>query len=523
VYTVYMTKKLPLIDIFAGPGGLGEGFASLETDGGDSAFDIRLSVESDKHAYETLVLRNFFREFKRKQVPMEYYDVLRGLITKEKLYDKYPKEAKNASSKVWKAILGNVAPKKVRERVQSALGGSENWVLIGGPPCQAYSLAGRSRNRKKIGYVPEEDARQRLYLEFLQIIADFWPPVFIMENVKGLLSATLNNSRIFQRIVEDVGSPANALRREERVRRRNGRRHKYRIFSMVTGKEVNGQLSDALLRAENYGIPQARHRVILMGIRDDLGTINPESLEPRPPVEASKVLYDLPKVRSGLSKMDDNADAWIKNIRACLQKQWFSRMCKSSEKELWQYVMQVVKELVPPEYDRGGEFLPVHAYPDYAPEWFFDPRLQGICNYSTRGHIPQDLHRYLYATCFAKIHSRSPLLKDFPSDLHPAHNNVKEALQSGNFSDRFRVQVADKPATTITSHISKDGHYYIHPDPLQCRSLTVREAARIQTFPDNYFFMGPRTFQYVQVGNAVPPMLARQIAKIVHKVLIESY
>ena len=138
-------------------------------------------------------------------------------------------------------------------------------------------------------------------------------------------------------------------------------------------------------------------------------------------------------------------------------------------------------------------------------------------NHQARSHMDTDLGRYLYAAAFAGHHQRSPKGHgEFHlAELAPAHKN----WTTGKFSDRFRVQLNSLPSTTITSHIAKDGHYFIHPDPAQCRSLTAREAARLQTFPDNYFFQGNRTQQYHQVGNAVPPLLANKIAGIVEKIL----
>ena len=142
-----------------------------------------------------------------------------------------------------------------------------------------------------------------------------------------------------------------------------------------------------------------------------------------------------------------------------------------------------------------------------------------ILNHVCRNHMESDLQRYFYAACYSLVHEISPKLTLYPDELLPAHKNVKN--QSGKivFDDRFRVQCKNKPSTTIVSHISKDGHYYIHYDPTQCRSLTVREAARLQTFPDDYFFQGPRTAQFHQVGNAVPPYLAWQIACNIAKML----
>ena len=136
--------------------------------------------------------------------------------------------------------------------------------------------------------------------------------------------------------------------------------------------------------------------------------------------------------------------------------------------------------------------------------------------------MSSDLQRYLFCACFANVNWRrtipSPSKKDFPEELAPNH----KSWETGKFADRFRVQFKHKPSSTITSHINRDGHYFIHYDPTQCRSLSVREAARLQTFPDNYFFEGNQTQQFVQVGNAVPPYLARKIALIVFNIIDEN-
>ena len=151
-------------------------------------------------------------------------------------------------------------------------------------------------------------------------------------------------------------------------------------------------------------------------------------------------------------------------------------------------------------------------------DWFHDERIGGVLNHQSRSHMNSDIHRYLFCSVFAQQHHRAAKLSDFPDELLPNHKNVDKG-KIGLFSDRFRVQLRDSPANTVTSHISKDGHYYIHYDPTQCRSLSVREAARLQTFPDNYFFEGNVTQQYHQVGNAVPPLLARQLAETVYRIM----
>lgn len=203
---------IPIVDVFAGPGGLGEGFSAYTDERGRRPFRIVLSVEKDPVAHQTLRLRSFVRQFEKGAAPPAYYERLKGRLTTEELLTLYPREAERANAEAWCAELGSeqTPVEKVRERVEEALGGREDWVLIGGPPCQAYSLAGRSRNQGKQGYRLEDDRKARLYLEYLQLIADFWPAVFVMENVKGLLSSRLDGHELFERIRQDLCDPAEA-------------------------------------------------------------------------------------------------------------------------------------------------------------------------------------------------------------------------------------------------------------------------------------------------------------------------
>lgn len=519
-----LPSEIPVIDLFAGPGGLAEGFFSFRAENAQ-AFRIALSIEKDPFAHKTLELRSFFRQFPRGEAPEEYYLYLRGEISRAELFDSYPKEAEAAGKEAWHAELGSekFPDKDVHERIKKARGNSEKWVLIGGPPCQAYSTVGRSRNKgeKRRVYVPEKDKRHFLYREYLKIIAKHWPPVFVMENVKGILSAKVNGDKIFDRILADLNDPVKALQDDGFV---SGKGYSYKIYSLT--KPVSYPASefqprsapdDFLIMSEKYGVPQARHRVILIGVREDCDIAAPMLLtQHEKPVSAASALADLPKVRSGLSREEDTLEMWEDRVAMIIDNPLFDEIYDEQQRDVWDRIGSALSGLsAGKRYGRGKEFIPFTTGLEND-RCYYDPKLKGVCNHTTKAHMSGDLHRYLFAACFAEIHERSPTLPEFPRKLWPDHKNAHLAKRSGNFSDRFRVQIASKPATTVMSHISKDGHYYIHYDPAQCRSLTVREAARLQTFPDNYFFEGTRTQQYTQVGNAVPPLLAFQIAEVIY-------
>jgi DNA (cytosine-5)-methyltransferase 1 len=513
---------IPVVDLFAGPGGLGEGFSAFRS-AGKSRFKLVLSIEKDPSARETLRLRSFFRNFP-SGVPDDYYYLLRGEITLDELYLRHPREAAKADQEAWLAELGKAEKNPTSEidaRIENALHGATNWVLIGGPPCQAYSVVGRSRMARERDKL-ENDPRHFLYREYLRILAVHRPPVFVMENVKGILSSKVEGSLIINRILSDLREPSESYGFETNSKPK--KKTSYEIFpcanygdSPFGGNlfaEVGANPSGYIICAEKHGIPQARHRLILLGIRSDL-KIAPEALPlVEKPVSMWRAIQDLPKLRSKLSKQEDSGKTWATAVKQFAEIGSLSR--EGIELDVWRVVRKFRRRLNE-NLTVGGEFTCGDNKAKWQHGWFHDPRLKGTCNHSTRAHIAEDLWRYFYAACFAKVHHKSPLLTDFPSQLLPKHKNASrlDEEEDVDFADRFRVQVKNRPSTTVTSHIAKDGHYFIHPDPLQCRSLTVREAARLQTFPDNYVFLGPRTSQYQQVGNAVPPLLARQIAAVV--------
>lgn len=508
-----MAGKEPykVIDVFAGPGGLGEGFAALGYSAERPLFRLALSIEKDPSAHSTLLLRSFYRQFVPENVPQEYWCYAKGGITKAELFDLYPRQARAAAAEARCIELGKAPQHEVKKLISQSLSGSEKWVLIGGPPCQAYSFVGRARMRSTNPDF-EDDERHFLYKEYLRIIADHRPPVFVMENVKGILSTQHSGKKIIGSILSDLQKPDTAV---------NGRRSGlgYRLFSLVDNKlPEHYEPEDFVVKAEKYGIPQARHRMLILGIRKDIH-ITPGMLQKSEATSVAQAISDLPRIRSTVSREPDTLEIWREILSSITSEAWYR---KGRSNGLLQTVEKIDEALVDIQKRKliaGAETLNYNGRPKIYPDWYRHGCDGVVTNHTGRSHMRSDLHRYLFVSAYAAANGKSTNLSDFPTALLPAHRNVQEGVQNDHFSDRFRVQIGGRPSTTITSHISKDGHYFIHYDPSQCRSLTVREAARLQTFPDSYKFEGSRTSQYHQVGNAVPPLLSMQVAEIVHDIL----
>ncbi len=539
-------NRIPIIDLFAGPGGLGEGFSSIQGKNGDRIFEIKLSIEKDENAHKTLRLRSFYRQFKKEEVPELYYKYIKANKTVEQenalqdIKTTFRKQWENAEKEAWHCELpypvefdkNNIKKggytneeiidknNEIDQRISDALPENKEFLLIGGPPCQAYSLVGRARNQG----ISTKDHRVHLYKEYLRIIAKHHPTVFVMENVKGLLSASVDGHKVFDLIKDDLRNPSNVFPKYNSP--------KYRVFSFV--KEPDGFDSDNfpiykddkdfLIRTEEYGIPQRRHRVILLGIRSDISSANRTILKKKQYETKLKHVIDaLPKIRSGIGREIIGTNEKGNHIYKAIENNY-----PNWSNSIKKYRTLLTKELIKEEdilidsNNQGANFMACTLLEKDNPlfeNWYQDKRLNGVINHESRTHLKEDLGRYLFSSLYLRTHGEFPRLKDYPEWLLPLHKNAKKG---DKFADRFRTQKPDQAATTITSHISKDGHYFIHYDPAQCRSMTVREAARVQTFPDNYYFCGSRTHQYHQVGNAVPPYLAMQISKIVQDIFNQS-
>jgi DNA (cytosine-5)-methyltransferase 1 len=503
-----------IIDLFAGPGGLGEGFASYR-DG--RTFQIVVSAEMESGAHQTLTLRSFFRHIRGDQSALKaYYDFCASECAAHP-GSVVPSAWRAAQMEARQLTLGNAGDNQfLDDLIKDAKLNEDKTVLIGGPPCQAYSLVGRSRNKGKLNYVAEDDHRHFLYKEYLRILHRSRPAVFVMENVKGILSSKVGGKLVFHDILRDLTDPGRALGGNSGAR--------YTVHSLVAPLRIAPgdapEQFDAnafIIEAEKYGIPQARHRVILLGVREDLRYDGKCLLRRSGELAVADAIGNLPPLRSRLSKGDTDNE-WRNTVvrqahelQVDAEKRGMEFLAMQLRANSMQLGLSLETGAVRYAHPKGKSGLTAFD------RWVKDDRLDVWLNHESRSHMPSDLARYFYSAVFMRAFGQTPKgHRNFSlTGLAPDHAN----WESGKFVDRFRVQKFDSPSSTVTSHIAKDGHYFIHPDPGQCRSLTVREAARLQTFPDNYFFQGTRTQQYHQVGNAVPSLLANKIAHVVASIL----
>lgn len=395
-----------IIDLFAGAGGLSEGFRR-------NHFDIIAHVEMDKDAAYTLKTREAYYYCKKKK--LNYYNqYLNKEITRDELYAKIPEKVLN---KVINKEINKDTIEKIFNEIDEKIGQGNISGIIGGPPCQAYSIAGRSRKKDM-----DNDPRNYLYKYYLKFIEKYNPKFYVFENVQGIFSA--KNGTVFK----DIEKGMNKL----------GYTFEYK-----------------LLNSNDFGVIQDRKRVIIIGYKKELSLHYPDFKKAKFNYNIKDLFEDLPFLNDGQTNNN-----YISKSNNCLKK-------LKIRDDNW-------NTLTYNEARRVNEN---------------DKKIYKIC-----------------------IKNKNIKYKDLPENLIK-HNNKE------SFADRFKVVDYYKPCQTMVAHIAKDGHHYIHPDINQCRSLTVREAARIQSFPDDYYFESSRTSAYKQIGNAVPVLMADIIAKKIEESL----
>lgn len=419
---------LNYIDLFAGAGGLSEGFIQ-------SGYHPIAHVEMNPNAAKTLETRIAFHYLRNHDKLELYRQYERKQITRDELLGNIPET--ELKTIITKEISGATI-KGIFETIDTTMKGKGIQhidVIIGGPPCQAFSLVGRAQSSHMI--VPmADDPRNELYKMYIQFLTHYQPRMFVFENVAGIKTA------------------------------RGGQAFKNLQSYM---KRVGYELEFHELNARDFGVLQNRKRIIIVGWLKGTGYEYPSFDKKHYKAVVWDLLDDLPEINPGQS-MDTYK---ISDMRS---------------------VKHVLKSL---DLRHRGDVL---------------------TSYEARPHTAQDIEIYKQAIDMWFNNAAHERLRydDLPDNLKTHRNRT-------SFVDRFKVVEGDMEyCHTILAHLSKDGHYFIHPSIDQHRSITVREAARIQSFPDNYYFEGPRTSQFVQVGNAVPPLMAKQIAEKIKEQLIKG-
>lgn len=430
-----------VIDLFSGGGGLTEGFIR-------QGYKIIAHVEKDKWACETLKTRIIFHYLKERNDLKLYNEYLKIAgnyrkidINREIIYERYPELKEKVENEVLNYTFGDPNEDKnatdineIIKKIKSSMKYNKVrkiGLIIGGPPCQAYSLVGRGVMKDKV----EADKRNYLFRYYKQIVEEFSPKIFVFENVPGIITA--KNGQILKAINEEFEEIG---------------------YKLLSG--INENTRDNIVECASLNIPQNRKRVILFGFKKDLNFKYPNFDRYKlniSDITTRAAIGDLPKRNSGVGEYGEILE-YPKNI------------------ELSEYQKLMRSD---------SEFITLHQ---------------------TRYHNDLDIENYKDAIIKASK-GENFIYTDIPKERR-THKNIKA------FIDRYKVHWWDDIPHTILAHLSKDGHYNIHPDIEQCRSLTVREAARIQTFPDNYFFEGPKVAQFMQIGNAVPPILSDIIAQV---------
>ncbi|GGE91847.1 DNA (cytosine-5)-methyltransferase 1 [Chishuiella changwenlii] len=407
-------KELNYIDLFAGAGGLSEGFIR-------AGFKPIAHVEMNKDACDTLRTRTAFHWLKDNGRMEEYYDYLKGKITRNELWEKVP--ANLIKSVINKEISPETLP-YIFDEIDKELKNNTIDLIIGGPPCQAYSVAGRVRKDMT------NDPRNHLYKHYVKFLIKYQPKMFVFENVPGILTA--KNGHYLQLIFEAV-------------------------------REAGYELDKRVLNAQDFGVLQNRKRVIIIGWKKNFKLEYPDFNKVEVQFEIGKHLFsDLPKIKSG-------------------QGNWgVSQYEKKTNNYLDSFGIR-----------NGIDFTTQHI---------------------SRFNNENDLEIYRIAVNKWVNEGKRLNYGELPTRLIK-HNNIK------TFTNRFQVVNHKGVSHTVVAHICADGHYYIHPDISQNRSITVREAARIQSFPDDYFFESNRTAAFKQIGNAVPVLMGEGIAKKIKNIL----